>query len=102
MYDTSRLSAQRGGCTLVTHRGCYEVSEGRDPPPNRVYDIFEVLPDGSPRWRGAVEGLENVMPKLNELAGAIKNELFAIDFTTGEVVARIKSLGFEPELAADM
>ncbi|HXX17762.1 MAG TPA: hypothetical protein VEJ46_00010 [Candidatus Acidoferrum sp.] len=49
-----------------------------------------------------MEGLENVMPKLNELAGAIKNELFAIDFTTGEVVARIKSLGFEPELAADM
>jgi hypothetical protein len=56
-----------------------------------VFDIFEVLPGGSPLWRGIIEGAGNVTAKLTELAAGTNKEFFAFHFQTGEIVARINS-----------
>ena len=67
--------------------------KGQDAGEERLYDIFEVLADGSPRWRGTVEGAENIVPRLIELAGDTKKQLFAYSAATSEVVARINASG---------
>lgn len=33
----------------------------------RTFDIFRTLPDGSPLWIEAVQGIENVKERLNHL-----------------------------------
>ena len=42
--------------------------EGAFSKMERHYDIFEIMPDGAPMWRAAVEGHENAIVKLQELA----------------------------------
>ena len=38
----------------------------------RHYNIFEIMPDGSPLWIVAVEGHQNAISKLQELAEKTK------------------------------
>lgn len=56
---------------------------------NRVYEIFEVLPNGSPQRVTVVPGLEYAKARLRELATNTANECFASDARTRQVVALI-------------
>lgn len=53
----------------------------------REYDIFEVFPDGSPLWRGAVSGHENAVDKLRELAATTKNEVRIMHMSSNTLIA---------------
>lgn len=52
------------------------------------YDIFEILPDGAPVWRGSVAGQDAALAHLDSLAPACQNELIAVHLATGALVAR--------------
>jgi hypothetical protein len=54
---------------------------------DREYDIFERLEDGSTLWRDAVNGLENALLKLEEVAKKTTNECFAMHLPTQEIIA---------------
>jgi hypothetical protein len=51
------------------------------------YDLFERFPDGSSLWRDSASGLEKTRILLQELAQRSENQFYAIDLTTGEVLA---------------
>jgi hypothetical protein len=51
------------------------------------YDLFEKFPDGSSLWRDSVAGFEPTRLRLQELAQRSENELYALNSTTGEVLA---------------
>lgn len=54
---------------------------------HRVYEVFEVLPNGSPRRVIVVSGLESAKARLQELANSTSNECFASDTKTHQIVA---------------
>jgi hypothetical protein len=59
---------------------------------DREYDIFEVLPDGSPIWRTSAFGMESAEQKLLELSRRTGNRFFAANLADlSEVVT------FSPE-----
>jgi hypothetical protein len=41
----------------------------------RKYDLFEMFPDGGVLWRGAIEGHENAVARLEDLSLHTTNEL---------------------------
>jgi hypothetical protein len=52
------------------------------------YDLFEMTPDGYPRWVGAAASLEHARARLRDLAQSSKGtEYFVRDFYSGSVVA---------------
>ena len=51
------------------------------------YDLFEKFPDGSSLWLDLVPGFEAARIRLKELAQRSENQFYAIDLTTGEVLA---------------
>jgi hypothetical protein len=51
------------------------------------YDIFEILPDGSPLWKGVVIGRDAALKELESLAENCENELRVIHLPTKAVVA---------------
>lgn len=53
----------------------------------RTYEIFEILPDGSPRKRDLVSGLEFGKSRLDGLARRTNNECLAADSDTRQIVA---------------
>lgn len=53
----------------------------------RDYDLFEINPDGSLTWRGAVHGHEAAVNKLRELAAETKNEVRVMHVPTKSVIA---------------
>jgi hypothetical protein len=53
----------------------------------RHYDIFEIMPDGAPLWRIAVEGHEAAIMKLKELAANSTNEIRVMHLASSSVVA---------------
>lgn len=55
----------------------------------RHYDIFEIMPDGSPIWRTAVEGHQNAIAKLQELAKTTENEMRVMHLASNSIVAAI-------------
>lgn len=55
----------------------------------REYELFELLADGSPMWRGHACGLQAVRLKLQEIARTTTNECFATYLPTKEIVARL-------------
>jgi len=55
----------------------------------REYELFELLADGSPMWRGQGSGLRDVRVKLQEIARTTTNECFAMYLPTREIVARL-------------
>jgi len=55
-----------------------------------LYDIFEVLSTGGILWNSSTSGLANTHRKLVELTTKSKNEFFAMDLRTNEIVARMQ------------
>lgn len=53
----------------------------------RVYEIFEVSPNGSPQRVTVVSGLEAAKSRLHQLANNTSNECFAMDARTRQIVA---------------
>jgi hypothetical protein len=54
---------------------------------DRQYDLFEILPDGSPVWRGVVDGHENAVRKLQELANETTHEVRIMHVPTNSIIA---------------
>jgi hypothetical protein len=55
----------------------------------RQYDIFEILPDGSPLWKGAVAGHEKAISILKHLAEETENELRIMHIPTNTLIAAL-------------
>jgi hypothetical protein len=55
----------------------------------RDYDLFEVMPDGSPVWRGTRSGRRNAIRKLTELASETRNEVLAMHLPTKTLIAEM-------------
>jgi hypothetical protein len=53
-----------------------------------MFDIFATLPDGSPLWLEAVEGLDEARQRLSGLAQARPGMYFIYSEKTGGVVER--------------
>jgi hypothetical protein len=53
----------------------------------RTYDIFEIVPDGQPRWICAVTGHEEAINRLKELAKTTTNEVRMMHIATNSIVA---------------
>jgi hypothetical protein len=51
------------------------------------YDIFEILPDGSPLWKGVVIGREAALKELESLSENCENELRVIHLPSKAVLA---------------
>ena len=51
------------------------------------YDLFEKFPDGSSLWRNSASGLETARLRFRELIQSSENQFYAINLTTGEVLA---------------
>jgi hypothetical protein len=51
------------------------------------HDIFEKFPDGTSLWRDSVPGFKNTRVRLHELAHRSENQFYAINITTGKVLA---------------
>jgi len=56
---------------------------------HRVYDVFEVLPNGVPQKVTVVTGLEVAKSRLHALAGRTPNECFVADAETHQIVAHL-------------
>jgi hypothetical protein len=56
---------------------------------NREYDIFERLPDASVRCLIRVHGTRHVPAVLEKRGQQTKNECFAMNIRTREIVARV-------------
>jgi hypothetical protein len=54
---------------------------------HRVYEIFEVLPNGLPQRVTVISGLDSAKARLHELANHTPNECFAADARTRQIVA---------------
>ena len=57
----------------------------------REYDLFEILPDGNPLWRGAVHGHENAIAKLREVAAQTANEVRVMHMASNAVIAAMNT-----------
>ena len=55
----------------------------------RSYEIFEIMPDGSPVKRGVVNGLEIAKVTLENLSRRTANECIAADERTHQIVAQL-------------
>ncbi len=55
----------------------------------RKYDLFEILPDGSPMWLAAVTGRENALIELRALAADTENEVRMMDILSNSIIAAI-------------
>jgi len=53
------------------------------------YDLFEVFPDHTVRWRVCVQGTRLALAKLQALAKQTDNECFATDISTQEIIGRV-------------
>ena len=56
-------------------------------PVDRNYDLFEILPDGSPLWRCAVAGHEDALQQLRELAKHTDNEVRIMHLASNTIIA---------------
>jgi hypothetical protein len=58
---------------------------------NRDYDLFEILPDGSPIWKELVSGLTEAIRKLEELGKQTKNEVRLMHVPTNTIIATVNT-----------
>jgi hypothetical protein len=54
---------------------------------DRNYDLFEILPDGSPIWKCTVAGHEPALQQLKELAKRTDNEVRIMHLATNTIIA---------------
>jgi hypothetical protein len=57
----------------------------------RNYDLFEILPDGSPIWKELVSGHDEAIRKLQELAKQTKNEVRVMHLATKTIIAAMNA-----------
>lgn len=55
---------------------------------DETLDIFEILPDGTPRWRAASEGYEAAVRDMNAIAENSRNEFRIVHLPERVVLAR--------------
>lgn len=55
---------------------------------HEAYEIFEVLPNGSRQRVAVISGLQSANARLQELANNTRNECFAADARTRQIVAQ--------------
>jgi hypothetical protein len=53
------------------------------------YDFFEVYADRSMMWRGCVDGAQLALSTLETMSHQTKNECFATNLRTKEVIGRV-------------
>jgi hypothetical protein len=58
---------------------------------NRDYDLFEILPDGSPIWKELVSGHGEAIRKPQELAKQTKNEVRLMHVPTNTIIASMNT-----------
>ena len=58
----------------------------------RKYDIFEKMPDGTIMWRESVQGHEEAVRKLKELAACSLNEFQLLHLPTQSLVAIVNPM----------
>jgi hypothetical protein len=58
---------------------------------DRQYDLFEILPDGSPVWRVTITGHQSAIEKLQELAKQTANEVRAMHLPTKTLIAAMNA-----------
>jgi hypothetical protein len=54
---------------------------------DRIYHLFEILPDGSTLWKGGANEEKDALQKLNTLARISTNEIRVVDIRTKKIVA---------------
>ena len=57
----------------------------------RTYDIFEVDPNGSLLWQGALSGLEPALARMRELAAQSQNGFVLVHLETNSLIAVVDS-----------
>jgi hypothetical protein len=62
----------------------------------QMFDIFATLPDGSPLWLEAVEGLDEAKKRLDGLVRSRPGNYFIYSEKTGGVVERFTDLSDRP------
>ena len=60
---------------------------------DRSYDLFEILPDGSPIWKCAVVGHEAAVQQLRDLARHTSNELRIMHLSSNTIIAVLNAPG---------
>src|SRR5690348_10887915 len=70
-------------------RGSTRTPGGKPAHMHRVYEIFEVMPNGTPQRVTVISGVEFAKLALQGLAKRTKNECFAADAKTRQVVLQI-------------
>jgi hypothetical protein len=58
---------------------------------DRDYDLFEVMPDGSLVWRGAVSRHNDAIVRLTELAAETTNEVRVMHVLTKALIAQMNA-----------
>jgi hypothetical protein len=58
---------------------------------NRVYDAFEVLPDGVMVWRATITGREDAIDRLQQVAKDSANEFRLMHIPSMTVIATINA-----------
>jgi hypothetical protein len=58
---------------------------------DRQYDIFEILPDGSPLWKATIAGHEKAISTLQQLAVQTENEVRVMHIGTNTFIASINA-----------
>jgi hypothetical protein len=58
---------------------------------DRSYDLFEIFPDGSALWKGAVAGHEDGILKLKQLAAGTTNEVQLMHVPTKTLIATMNA-----------
>lgn len=53
------------------------------------YDLFELFAGGTPLWRRYVRGREPALSALEVLGHQTVNECFAVELSTGTVIAHV-------------
>ncbi|MGH9748282.1 MAG: hypothetical protein ACRD59_19485 [Candidatus Acidiferrales bacterium] len=54
---------------------------------DRHYDLFEIMPDGSPLWKCSIAGHENAIQRLRELAALTQNEVRVMHLASNTIIA---------------
>jgi hypothetical protein len=60
-------------------------------PVNRNYDLFEMLPDGSPRWKGSVSGYDDAIRMLHKLSERTANKVHLMYLPTKTIIATLNA-----------
>jgi hypothetical protein len=64
---------------------------------DRAYDIFEVLPDGTPIWKATVQSHEEGIQRLKELSEKEQSEYRMVHTATKAIIATTGKKETNPE-----